>query len=67
MKNTILTGIISFIAVISLIVGGVGVMNVMLITVASRTKEIGICKSLGATNNMIRIRFLVESVLINLI
>ena len=60
----IVTIAISVIAAISLIVGGIGVMNIMLVSVVERTKEIGIRKALGAKNKVIEAQFLVESVLI---
>ena len=55
---------ISFVAGISLLVGGIGVMNIMLVTVTERTREIGIRKSLGATDNNIKTQFLIESMVI---
>ncbi|MCD6120414.1 MAG: ABC transporter permease [Spirochaetales bacterium] len=60
--NLFLTGI----AAISLIVGGIGIMNIMLVSVAERTKEIGIRKALGATPKVIRGQFLVEAVVLTL-
>ena len=60
----IITIVISVIAAISLLVGGIGVMNIMLVSVVERTKEIGIRKALGAKNKVIEAQFLVESVLI---
>lgn len=58
---------ISVIAGISLLVGGIGVMNIMLVSITERTREIGTRKALGATNGSIRVQFIVESVIICLI
>ena len=58
------TAVIAGIAAISLFVGGVGVMNVMLVSVTERTMEIGVRKAMGASDKSIRIQFLIESVMI---
>jgi putative ABC transport system permease protein len=63
----LLTTFISAIAAISLVVGGVGIMNIMLVSVTERTREIGLRKAVGATDWEILFQFLIEAVIISLI
>jgi len=62
-----LTWVLLLISMVTLLVSGIGIMNIMLATVTSRIREIGIRKAVGATNREIRFQFLAEAVLISLV
>ena len=63
----IFTYLLAGIAAVSLLVGGIGIMNIMLVTVTERTREIGIRKAMGATNGNIMLQFLVEAMVLCLL
>ncbi|TSC59449.1 MAG: macrolide transport system ATP-binding/permease protein, partial [Parcubacteria group bacterium Gr01-1014_107] len=62
--TSVLTLLLASVAAISLVVGGIGIMNIMLVSVTERTREIGLRKALGATDKDIMVQFLLEAIIL---